>query len=160
MRASPAVLLTALLALPAPAAAQVSGEIALGGYPIGGWIRFGERPRYVEVVPYRPRGGRIVIVERQAPRMVVLERWHRHKHDRHCRHDGLHRRIIYYDRYGDRYYDRYRPGLIRVEVIIHDGRYFWYDRDDRYDRDRYRGDRWYSDGERDDRWDDRWYDRP
>lgn len=157
MRFSSALALTVLAVAPVRSEAQVSGEIAVDGYPVGGYIRFGDRPRYVEVVRPRARGQRVVVVERYAPpRVIVVERWQRHKHHKHWRDDRRYRRgFVYYDRWHDRYYDSYRPGLVEIRVVIRDGRFYRYDDRDRSYRDR--RDRRYRDGRYDD-WDDRWDD--
>lgn len=157
MRVSAALALTALAFAPVQSEAQVSGEIAVDGYPVGGYIRFGDRPRYVEVARPRSRGSRVVVVERYAPpRVIVVERWQRHKHHKHWRQDRrYHRGFVFYDRRHDRYYDSYRPGLIEIRVVIRDGRFYRYDDRDRSYRDR--RDRRYRDGRYDD-WDDRWDD--
>ncbi|HEX9894960.1 MAG TPA: hypothetical protein VGA78_13605 [Gemmatimonadales bacterium] len=133
----------ALALLPARSDAQVSGTIVIGGGPVGGVVTFGQP------VIVRPRGGRVVVVERYAPhpRVIVVERWRKPKH--HQRHFA--RRVVYYDRGAHVFYDRYRPGLIEVAVFFNDGR-FYRDYDDvrgyrdrgRYD-DRYR----HRDGDRD-----------
>ena len=106
----------ALALLPLRAEAQVRGTIIIGGYPIGGVIRIGEP------VPRYPR--RVVVVERDAPRVVVVEKWKRHKHSKHCRYERYRERVIYYDRRGHVYYDRYRPGLVEREVLEHEGGYY------------------------------------
>ena len=162
MRVSAALALTALAFSPVQSEAQVSGEIAVDGYPVGGYIRFGDRPRYVEVARPRSRGSRVVVVERYAPpRVIVVERWQKHKHHKHWRQDRRYRRgFVFYDRRHDRYYDSYRPGLIEIRVVIRDGRYYRYDDRDRYDRDRDYRDRDYRDRrDRDRRYDDDWDDR-
>lgn len=120
--------------------AQVSGTIVIGGGPIGGVVHIGE-PRIV-----RPRG-RVVVVERHAPRVIVVEKWGKGRRHGHVR------RMVYYDRRYDRYYDRYRPGLIEIYVYEHKGRYYRYDDDHYRDRDRWRD----RDDRRHDR--DRWDDR-
>jgi hypothetical protein len=132
----------ALAFAPAPSQAQVSGTVIIGGGPVGGVIHVGE-PRYRREV---------VVVERRAPRVIVVERVYRHKHKRHpiwrYRDRGRYERVIvYYDRRHDRYYDRHRPGLVEIHVVARGGRYYrLYDddrrryRDDddrRYDRDDY-----------------------
>jgi len=125
-------LVSAVALGPAPAAAQVSARIHIGG-PTGGWIEVGTPPR-VRVV-YPPPTRRIHIRDHhRGPRGIVVHRG-KHRHDRYCRHSGYDRLVVYYDRGHDRYYDRdddrYRDrdprrgrGWQRVEVYRHDGRYF------------------------------------
>ena len=111
----------ALTLMPLDADAQVRGTIIIGGYPVGGVIRIGEpAPRY-------PR--RVVVVEREAPRVIVVERWKKHKHNRHCGHERYRHRVIYYDRYDRVYYERPRPGLVELQVYEHDGQYYGPERD-------------------------------
>ena len=113
----------ALTLFPLRAEAQIRGTIIIGGYPVGGVIRIGEpAPRY-------PR--RVVVIEREAPRVVVVERWKGHRHNRHCRHEQRQGHVIYYDRRDHVYYDRFRPGLAELDVYEHDGRYYRPDRDRR-----------------------------
>ena len=112
--------------LPARSEAQVSGAVVIGGGPVRGVVTVGAP----------------VVVERHVyPRVVVVERWHKHKHFH--KHKHYVRRVVYYDRRAHVYYDRYRPGLIEVETYYRDGRYYrdsdGYRRvrgsyDDRYDR--------------------------
>ncbi len=140
-------LLGAAALVSAPAAAQVSARIHIGG-PIGGWIEVGNPPR-VRVV-YRPPARRMDPRDHhRGPRVIVVHRG-QHRHDRYCRHSGYDRLVVYYDRDHDRYYDRdddryrdrddhYRDrdddryrgrdskrgrGWHRVEVYRHDGRYY------------------------------------
>lgn len=131
-----------LATLPASSEAQVSGTVVIGTGPIGGIIRIGE--------PAWRRD--VVVVERRAPRVIVVERVHRKTHRRHpvwgYRDRGRYDRVIvFYDRRRDRFYDRYRPGLIEIEVIGYRGKYYLLE-DDRYhrrDRDRRYDDRWDDD---------------
>lgn len=116
-------LVGAVALVPAPAAAQVSARIHVGG-PIGGWIEVGNAPPVV----YLPRARRMATRDYyRGPGVIVVHRG-KHRHDRYCRRSGYDRLVVYYDRDHDRYYDR------------DDERY--YDRDgDRYygrDDDRYR----------------------
>lgn len=159
MRFTSLVTAGALALLPAGAdAAQVSGAIIIGGGPVGGVITIGQP------VIVRPRE-RVVVVERYPPpRVIVVERWKRHRH--HPRH--FVRRVVYWDRRYDRFYERHRPGLIQVAVFFGDGRYYfdddWYERSyRRYYEERYRGHRDWDDRRYRDRdWDrdrDRYRDR-
>jgi hypothetical protein len=142
MRFSALVTAGTLALLPGRSDAQVSGAIIIGGGPVRGAVVVGTP----------------VVVERH-PRVIVVERYHRHKH----RHHRFERRAIYWDRHYDRYYDGYRPGLIRLDVFFGGGRYYRdYDDDWRHRRVRgreYRNDHrdWDRDRDRDRR--DRDWDR-
>jgi hypothetical protein len=138
-------LATAIVALafaPSAAKAQVAATIRVGGHPIGGILRIGDRHGYYDRY-------------HRAPRVIVIERYdHRKYKVKDHRQYGYRPIIIYHDRRGDRYYDAWRPGLSEVRVYERDGRYYRADdraRSRRYD-DRYR----YRDRDRDrDRdWDD------
>jgi hypothetical protein len=102
-----------------PVEAQVSGAIIIGGGPLGGIITFGER---------RPVVRKVVVVERHAPRVIVVERLHPRRHRYHpaWRYRGGHERVIvYYDLRQRVYYDRpYRPGLVALEVVWDGDRYY------------------------------------
>jgi hypothetical protein len=79
----------------------------------------------------RPVTRRVIVVER--PRVLVVERVHRHYPPRHWTRRGYHPVTVYY--WDGRYYDRrigYRPGVREVVVWERDGRYYHQD----YDRDR------------------------
>jgi hypothetical protein len=71
----------------------------------------------------RPAPRRVVVVER--PRLVVVERVHRHRSDRHWIRRGYHRVTLYYR--DGRYYDRpghHRHGVRTVVVWERNGRYY------------------------------------
>jgi len=102
----PALFITLFLAVtaPMPAAAQVSGAIVIGGFPLAGIIAIG--PVH-HVRTYLPTP-RIVVVERyRAPRVIVVERWDRGRHYGHVSR-GKARGVIWYD--------GHRRGLVEVEV--------------------------------------------
>lgn len=134
-------------------AQRVSADIHIGGYPVAGTVRIGER------YP-RPRGG---YYERARPVRIVVDHrrggWNPHKY-RNAR-----MVVVYYDRDCDLFFDRYSRGLEEVRVYQDGGRYFRFDDDrwDRRDRDRDRHDRYDRDrrdrhdrNDRNDRDDDRW----
>ena len=80
----------------------------------------------------RPVTRRVVVVER--PRLVVVERIHRHRPARHWSRRGYRPITVYY--WDGRYYDRWighRPGVREVVVWERDGRYY----DDGCDSDRH-----------------------
>ena len=149
-------------------AQRVSADIHIGGWPVAGTIRIGDRypyddHRYYDRGSYdyryygRPRGprGGVVVVKRDYPKLIVVDR--RRPFVKHGKKIKVF--VAYFDRHCGLYFDRYRRGLEEVSLFEYDGRYYpfddhYYDRsydrryDDRYDRDdradrdrRYRRDR-------------------
>jgi len=119
-----------LAARPAPAQMVEAGVVIHSG-PVVGHVVVGEPP---PVVVYREPVSRVVMVDRYAPQVIVVEtaRWPRGRAYGWWRHQ-YRPIVVYYD--GARYYDRWfggRPGLRRVEVYQRAGRYY------RWDEDRYR----------------------
>ena len=75
----------------------------------------------------RPTARRVVVVER--PRIVVVERVHRHRPAKHWARRGYRPVTLYYwdGRYYDRYYDHWaghRHGVRTIVVWERDGRYY------------------------------------
>jgi hypothetical protein len=71
----------------------------------------------------RPVARRVVVVER--PRIVVVERVHRHRSAKHWSRRGYRRVTLYH--WDGRYYDRWvghRHGVRTVVVWERDGRYY------------------------------------
>ncbi len=71
----------------------------------------------------RPAPRRVVVVERS--RVVVVERVHRHRSDRHWTRRGYHRVTLYYR--DGRYYDRWagsRHGVRTIVVWERNGRFY------------------------------------
>jgi hypothetical protein len=67
---------------------------------------------------------RRVVVERYAPRVVVVERF-RHRHGKHWGHKGYREVVVYY--IDGRYYDRlgwHHPRAYAVVVYERDGRFY------------------------------------
>ncbi len=132
-----AALVAGLAFLATPAQAQrVSADVVVR---IGDRYPYGTRPI---VVPRRVPARRVIVVERYAPRVIIVERV---RHPRghaygYWKKHGYRPVQIYYDaaygRYYDRY-DRYHPGLREVTVWERDGRYYrtWHDDDCDHDRD-------------------------
>ncbi len=119
-----------------PASAQVvqAGVVIRSG-PVTGHVVVGEP---VPVVAYRrPPVRRVVVVERYAPSIIVVERLYAPRGRAYgwWRHQGYRPVVVYYD--GRRYYNRWVDGraLRRIEVYERGGRYYRWDGDD---RDRYR----------------------
>jgi hypothetical protein len=80
----------------------------------------------------RPTTRRVVVVER--PRVIVVERVHRHRSARHWTRQGYRPVTLYY--WDGRYYDRrvaHRHGVETIGVWERNGRYY---RDCNVDRDR------------------------
>jgi hypothetical protein len=139
--ASSALLLPLLFTAEPASAQRISADIRIGGGPIAGHIRIGDRYSYRE----RPRVVRVEVLRGR-------DYYRRSGWFRSFRRDAR-VIVIFYDRDRDFYYDRFRPGLVRINVYERGGRFYRWD-DDRFDR--WVGDRW-----NDDRWDDRYdgYDR-
>ena len=108
-------------------AQQVSAGVVIRGGPVAGHVVVGNGYSTYR----RPPARRVVVVERYAPRVVVVERVHRHGHLRHWKRHGFRPVTLYY--LDGRYYDR-RVGDTRGarEIIVYerDGRF--YEDDHRY----------------------------
>lgn len=114
----------ALIATPLQGQA-VSGEVVVRSGPVAGRVVVGD-----EYSSYR-QARRVVVVERYAPRVIVVQRI-RHGHDKHWRRHGYHRVVVY--RVDGRYYDRDYPnrrGMQEVVVYERGGRYYQLDDDHR-----------------------------
>ena len=111
-------LLASLALIAAPLAGQtVSAEVV---------IRSGAPASYRE-----PR--RVGVIERDAPRIIVVERMRQAHHWRHWRRQGYRQVVVYY--VGGRYYDQYPRRRSRVrEVVVYErgGRYYRVDDDRTY----------------------------
>lgn len=124
----------ALIATPLHAQAVVA-EVVVRGGPIAGHAILGNQYSSYQ----HPR--RVVVVERYAPRVIVVERLRHRHHLRHWKRNGYRRVVVYY--MDGRYYDRYQPsrrGYRTVMVYERGGRYY---RDDD-DRARSRNQAWYD----------------
>ena len=115
-----------LLASPMPAQ-SVTADVVVRSRPVSGRVVVGDRyrERDREVVLVRRVPARRVMVERERPRVIVVERFRDHGRGwRHHRHE--YRMVtVYYAR--GRYYDRYDrryPGLVRVVVYERNGRFY------------------------------------
>jgi hypothetical protein len=109
-------------------AQQVAGDIFIRSGPVAGHVRIGDSYstyRAVPVVEYRRAPvRRVVVYERRAPRVIVVERV-RHQHFRHWKRDGFRRVTLYY--VDGRYYDRHlrgRPGVRQIVVYERNGHYY------------------------------------
>jgi hypothetical protein len=112
-------LLSGVLFINPVQAQQVSANVVIRSGPVAGHVAIGEYSTY-----RRPVARRVVVVERYAPRVIVVERV-RYRHARHWRHHGYRPVTVYY--VNGRYYDRYvadRPGLREIVVYERDGRYY------------------------------------
>jgi hypothetical protein len=111
-------LLVSLLASTPAQAQRVSADIRIGGGPIDGWVRIGDRDRYRS---------------RPVVRRIYVERIRRD----HGRHYGWYKNfrrgarivVVYYDPRDDYYYDRGYDGLEEIRVYERDGRYYRIDDD-------------------------------
>jgi hypothetical protein len=129
------------LTLHSPAAAQmVEAGVVIRSGPVTGHVVIADPgPVY-----YRPER-RVVVVERYAPRVVVVEyvRTNRGRGHGWWKKHGYRPVVVYYDVRHGRFYDRWqrdRRGIREVIVYEHRGRYYTADdyRHDRWDRDDYR----------------------
>jgi hypothetical protein len=138
------------LTLHSPAAAQMveAGVVVRSGPVVGHVIVADPPPAY-----HRPER-RVVVVERYAPRVIVVERVHKHRGRGWWRQHGYRPVVVYYNGRTGRFYDRWhrdRRGVREVVVYERRGRYYVHE-DWRSDRseDRERDDREYRYRDRDD----------
>ena len=121
--AGPFLASLALIATPLHAQ-EVSAEVVVRGGPVAGRVTVGN-----EYSSYQhPR--RVVVVERYAPRIIVVERLRHRHHGKHWKRKAYRPVVVYY--VDGRYYDGYYPhrrGLQEVVVYERGGRYY---RDDDY----------------------------
>jgi len=123
-------LLAGLLAAAGPAAAQdVTADVVFRGGPVAGRVIVGDRystyHRPPVVVHRRPVARRVVVVERYAPRVVVVERVSRHRSPRAWARLGYRPVTLYY--IDGRYYDYRADGWPRArEVVVYErgGRFY------------------------------------
>jgi hypothetical protein len=107
-----------LVAVPLHAQRIEAGVVVHGG-PVAGHVIV--RDGYSTY--RRPVTRRVIVAER--PRIVVVERVHRHRPSRHWSRRGYHPVTLYY--WDGRYYDRWighRHGVREVVVWERDGRYY------------------------------------
>lgn len=129
-------LLAGLVLTAAPLHAQhVDARVVVRSGPVAGQVVIRDGySAYRRPVYRRPVVRRVVVVER--PRIVVVERVHRHRPAKHWSRRGYRPVTLYY--WDGRYYDRLvgqRRGVRTVVVWERDGRYY-HDCDlDRHDRD-------------------------
>jgi hypothetical protein len=123
-------MLAGLLAAASPATAQdVTADVVFRGGPVAGRVIVGDRystyHRPPVVVYRRPVARRVVVVERYAPRVVVVERVFRHRSPRAWARHGYRPVTLYY--IDGRYYDRWADGWPRArEVVVYErgGRFY------------------------------------
>lgn len=125
-------------------AQRVAADIHIGGWPIAGTIRIGERPYYSRGYGHYPRPRRR-IADYGYPRQIVVDRrhgwnWKKHRDARLV--------VVYFDRQCGLYFDRYHHGLQEVRVLRDDDQYYWYDDYDSRDDDRFLYDRRGNDRDR------------
>jgi hypothetical protein len=129
-------LLSGLVLVAAPLQAQqVSADVVVRSGPVAGHVVVGDG--------YSTYRRRPHVYRREAPRVIVIERVHRHRHERSWRHHGFRPVTLYY--VNGRYYDRWHSHAHRVQRVIvyeRDGRYYQacdHDHRRRYDDDRHEG---------------------
>ena len=123
--------LVATLLTAAPAAAQnVAADVLVHSGPVVGQVTVGDayaryRRRAVVIVHRRPVARPVVIVERYAPRVVVVERLHGHRSSRVWARQGYRPVTLYYrdGRYYDYWSERW-PTAAEVVVYERGGRYY------------------------------------
>ena len=133
--AGPFLASLALIATPLHAQ-KVSAEVVVRGGPVAGRVTVGN-----EYSSYQhPR--RVVVVERYAPRIIVVERLRHRHHGKHWKRKAYRPVVVYY--VDGRYYDRYhvdRRGLKRVVVYERGGRFYRAHGGRGHGHDRHGGDR-------------------
>lgn len=141
-------LLSGALLIASPMQAQrVSADVLIRSGPVAGHVAVDHGYSTYR----RPAERRVVVVERYAPRVVVVERVHRHRQARHWNRHGFRPVTLYY--VDGRYYDR-RVRRAREVVVYHrDGRYYEDCGREARHQD-HRGDDHRSHDQRYDRWDD------
>ncbi len=112
------LLLSMVLAAPLPAQ-RVGADVSVRSGPVAGRVVIGDQHS-----SYRRTSARRVVVERHRPRVIVVERFHRHHHGGYWKRHGYRSVSLYYVE--GRYYGRYgyHPGLREVVVYQRDGRYY------------------------------------
>jgi hypothetical protein len=141
------------LILTAPLSAQqVAANVYVRGGPVSGHVIVdnGYSTYRPPAVAYRyPESRRVVVVERYAPRVIVVERFRHHRHAGYWIHHGYRPVTLYY--VNGRYYDRWYGGRGVREVVVYErgGRYYDACEDhrdfDHRDHDRHDYDRDYDD---------------
>ena len=146
-------LLTGLILTVPLSAQQVAAHVYVRGGPVSGHVVVDNgysTDRRPPVVVYRnsePR--RVVVVERYAPRAIVVERVRRHRHAEYWVRHGYRPVSLYF--VNGRYYDRWYGGRGVREIVVYERRGRYYDacedrRDyDHRDYDRHDPDRDYDD---------------
>jgi hypothetical protein len=123
------LLATLLAAVPA-AGQNVAADVLVHSGPVVGQVTVGDayaryRRRQVVIVHRRPAARPVVVVERYAPRVVVVERLHGHRSSRAWARQGYRPVTLYYR--DGRYYDYWSarwPTAAEVVVYERGGRYY------------------------------------
>jgi hypothetical protein len=117
------------LMLTAPLSAQqVAANVIVRGGPIAGHVVIENgysTYRRPSVVAYRhPEARRVVVVERYAPRVIVVERARAYRHGNYWVHHGYRPVTLFY--LDGRYYDRRINGRGVREIVVYErgGRYY------------------------------------
>jgi hypothetical protein len=132
-------LLTGLMLTTPVSAQQVAANVYVRGGPVSGHVIVENgystyrRPPVVEY--RRPESRRVVVVERYAPRAIVVERVRHHRNAGYWIHRGYRPVTLYY--INGRYYDRWDGGRGVREIVVYErgGRYYDACDDDRDHRD-------------------------
>jgi hypothetical protein len=130
--------LLASLLVGAPAAAQnVAADVLIRSGAVAGHVvvrdGYSTYRRPTVIVERRRVARRVVVVERYAPRVIVVEPVHRHRSTRDWARHGYRPVTLYYvdGRYYDRWSDRW-PRAYEVVVYERGGRYYVSDCEERW----------------------------
>jgi hypothetical protein len=128
-------LLTGLMLTARLSAQQVAANVYVRGGPVSGHVIVDNgysTYRRPPVVVYRnPEPRRVVVIERYAPRVIVVERFRHHRHARYWIRRGYRPVTLYY--VNGRYYDRWYDGRGVRQIVVYErgGRYYAACEDDR-----------------------------
>ena len=129
-------LLSGLVLATPLAAQQVAANVFVRSGPVSGHIVLDNGYSTYR----RPEARRVVVIERRAPRVIVVERVRAHRHEGYWVHRGYRTVTLYY--VDGRYYDSWVSGRGVRAIVVYErnGRYFdsWdghRDLDRDYDRD-------------------------
>ena len=114
-------------------AQRVEAEVVVHGGPVAGHGIVRDRDDHRYSTYRRPNVRRVFVADR--PRLVVVERVHRHRPAKHWSRRGYRPIVVYY--WDGRYYDRWighRHGVREVVVWEREGRYYHDDDDCRSER--------------------------
>lgn len=118
-------LLSGLVFTASLSAQQVAANVYVRGGPIAGHVIVDHGYSTYRRPEYRhPDARRVVVVERHAPRVIVVERVRAHRHRNYWGRHGYRPVTLFY--VAGRYYDRWIAGPRVREIVVYerDGRYY------------------------------------